>query len=148
LTAAPPDAPLDVSTRCRAGQQWEWDGVRFRFLHPGAGFPYLRNQSSCVLRVETQHASALLPGDIDEIIERRLLRGKVSDLHADLVIVPHHGSADGSDAGFIAATGARLALVSSGYGNRFGHPLAEVVQRWQAGGAEVLDTAQAGALRV
>ncbi|KFA34504.1 transporter [Xanthomonas vasicola pv. vasculorum NCPPB 206] len=148
FTAAPPDAALDVSTRCRAGQQWEWDGVRFRFLHPGAGFPYLRNQSSCVLRVETQHASALLPGDIDEIIERRLLRGKVSDLHADLVIVPHHGSADGSDANFIAATGARLALVSSGHGNRFGHPRADVVQRWQAGGAEVLDTAQTGALRV
>ncbi|KFA17671.1 hypothetical protein KWS_0125795, partial [Xanthomonas vasicola pv. musacearum NCPPB 4384] len=44
--------------------------------------------------------------------------------------------------------GARLALVSSGHGNRFGHPRAEVVQRWQAGGAEVLDTAQTGALRV
>ncbi|PKV12217.1 DNA internalization-related competence protein ComEC/Rec2 [Xanthomonas prunicola] len=148
FTAAPPDAPLDVDTRCRAGQQWEWDGVRLRFLHPTAGFPYLRNQSSCVLRVETQHASALLPGDIDATVERRLLRGNVSDLHADLVIVPHHGSADGSNASFIAATGARLALVSSGHGNRFGHPLAEVVQRWQAGGAEVLDTAQAGALRV
>ncbi|PPV05384.1 competence-related DNA-transformation transporter [Xanthomonas bromi] len=148
FTAAPPDAPLDVNTRCRAGQQWEWDGVRFRFLHPSDGFPYLRNQSSCVLRVETQHASALLPGDIGELVERRLLRGHAADVRADLVIVPHHGSADGSHPGFIAATGARLALVSSGYGNRFGHPRAEVVQRWQAGGAEVLDTAQAGAIRV
>lgn len=148
FTAAPPDAPLEVSTRCRAGQHWEWDGVRFRFLHPSAGFPYLRNQSSCVLRVETQHASALLPGDIGEIVERRLLRTHAPEVRADLVIVPHHGSADGSHAGFIAATGARLALVSSGHGNRFGHPRAEVVQRWQAGGAEVLDTAKAGAIRV
>jgi len=148
LTAAPPNAPLDVSTRCHAGQQWEWDGVRFRFLHPSDGFPYLRNLSSCVLRVQTRQASALLPGDIGEIVERRLLRTEASDLHADLVIVPHHGSADGSQAAFIAATGARLALVSSGYGNKFGHPRAEVVERWQASGAEVLNTAQAGALRV
>ncbi|ATS68984.1 DNA internalization-related competence protein ComEC/Rec2 [Xanthomonas citri] len=147
-TAAPPGAPLDVTARCRAGQQWEWDGVRFRFLHPGVGFPYLRNQSSCVLRVETAYASALLPGDIGDIVERRLLRGHASDLRADLVVVPHHGSADGSHAGFIAATGARLALVSSGHGNRFGHPRAEVVQRWKSGGAEVLDTAQSGAIRV
>ncbi len=145
MTTAPPDAPLDVSTRCHAGQQWEWDGVRFRFLHPSAGFPYLRNQSSCVLRVETRYASALLPGDI---VERRLMHGHLSELRADLVIVPHHGSADGSHAGFIAATGARLALVSSGHGNRFGHPRAEVVQRWQGSGAELLDTAQAGAIRV
>ncbi|AOD15244.1 competence protein [Xanthomonas fragariae] len=148
MTSAPPQAPLDVSTRCRAGQQWEWDGVRFRFLHPSPGFPYMRNQSSCVLRVETPHASALLPGDIDEIVERRLLGGQSSELRADLVVVPHHGSADGSHAGFIAATGARLALVSSGHGNRFGHPRAEVVQRWQESGAEVIDTAEAGAIRV
>ncbi|MBB5863295.1 competence protein ComEC [Xanthomonas arboricola] len=148
MTSAPPGAPLDVTTRCGAGQHWEWDGVRFRFLHPSAGFPYLRNESSCVLRVETRHGSALLPGDIGQIVERRLLREYAPELRADLVVVPHHGSADGSHAGFIAATGARLALVSSGYGNRFGHPRAEVVQRWQAGGAELLDTAQAGAIRV
>ncbi|PPU61794.1 DNA internalization-related competence protein ComEC/Rec2 [Xanthomonas codiaei] len=147
-TAAPPGAPLDVSTRCHAGQQWEWDGVRFRVLHPGPAFPYLRNQSSCVLRVETRYASALLPGDIDALVEQRLLRDHAPLLRAELVVVPHHGSADGSHAGFIAASGARLALVSSGHGNRFGHPRAQVVERWQGSGAEVLDTAQSGAIRV
>jgi competence protein ComEC len=48
----------------------------------------------------------------------------------------------------VAATGARHALVSSGHGNRFGHPRPEVVQRWQHAGARVTDTAQAGALRI
>ncbi|MCC4620243.1 DNA internalization-related competence protein ComEC/Rec2 [Xanthomonas cassavae CFBP 4642] len=148
MTAAPPGAPLDVSTRCHAGQQWEWDGVRFRVLHPGPAFPYLRNQSSCVLRVETRYASALLPGDIDALVEQRLLRDHAPLLRAEVVIVPHHGSADGSHAGLIAASGTRLALVSSGHGNRFGHPRAQVVQRWQGSGAEVLDTAQSGAIRV
>jgi competence protein ComEC len=85
-------------------------------------------------------------GDIGEAIEHRLLRGRLADLHADVVLVPHHGS--GGDPGAIAATGARLALVSAGHGNRFGHPRADVVRRWQAAGAEVLNTADSGALRV
>ncbi|PPU73156.1 DNA internalization-related competence protein ComEC/Rec2 [Xanthomonas cucurbitae] len=147
-TAAPAGAPVDVATRCQAGQHWEWDGVRFAFLHPGPGFPYLRNHSSCVLHVTTRYGSVLLPGDIGELVERRLLRDHAAALRADVVVVPHHGSADGSHAGFIAATNARLALVSAGHGNRFGHPRAPVVQRWQAHGAEVLNTAESGALRV
>ncbi|MCW1977715.1 competence protein ComEC [Xanthomonas arboricola] len=149
-TFAPPGAPLDVRRRCQAGQrwEWEWEGVRFRFLHPTAGFPYLRNQSSCVLLVETRYGRALLPGDIDSIVEHRLLHAGQAQLRADVVVVPHHGSADGSHAGFVAATAARLALVSSGHGNRFGHPRADTVQRWQGAGAEVLDTAETGAVRV
>jgi len=42
----------------------------------------------------------------------------------------------------------RLAVVSAGHRNRFGHPRREVVQRWQAQGAEVLATADSGAIRV
>ena len=46
------------------------------------------------------------------------------------------------------AVSPRLAVVSSGHGNRFGHPRAEVVRRWQGARAEVLDTADSGALRI
>lgn len=145
---APPRAPLADVAACEAGAAWQWDGVRFRFLHPSAGFPYLRNESSCVLRVETAHGAALLTGDIGEVIEHRLLRGRPAYLRADIVLVPHHGSAAAADPGFIDATGARLALVSAGHGNRFGHPRADVVGRWRASGAEVLNTADSGALRV
>ena len=42
----------------------------------------------------------------------------------------------------------QLALVSAGHQNRFGHPKRDVVQRWQAAGAEVLSTAESGAIRV
>ena len=59
-----------------------------------------------------------------------------------------YGSAGSSDAGFVAATRARLALVSSGAGNRFRHPRPAVVARWCEAGAEVLDTATSGAIRV
>lgn len=149
---APPDAVVPGASAkpaaCVRGQAWEWDGVRFRVLHPPAGFPYLGNESSCVLRVEAGGQAALLTGDIGRVIEQRLLRLAPADLRAELVVVPHHGSASSSSPHFVAATGARLAVFSSGHGNRFGHPRPGVVRWWRRAGAEALDTARSGAVRV
>ncbi len=145
---APAGSPVAGAEACLAGQGWTWDGVRFRFLHPGDGFPYLGNESSCVLRVETAGGALLFTGDIGEVIEARLLRSAAADLRAEVVVVPHHGSGGASTPGLVAATGTRLALLSTGHGNRFGHPRPAVVQRWQRAGAETLDTAASGAVRV
>ena len=148
LSMTPEDSPVTTTGRCVAGQAWQWDGVRFRFLHPTPHFPYLANESSCVLRVEGRHGAVLLTGDIGEVIERELLRRDPAGLRADVVLAAHHGSAGSSDPGFVAATGARLALVSAGFGNRFGHPRPQIVDRWQDRGAEVLNTADSGAISV
>lgn len=147
LALAPEGAPLEVDGPCERGMGWEWDGVRFRFLHPSAYFPYLRNEASCVLRIESAHGAILLPGDIGEVIEQRLLRSP-DELRADVVVLPHHGSGGSSSPGFVAATGARLALVAAGHRNRFGHPHGVVVRRWRHHGAEVLATPASGAIRV
>ena len=148
LSLSPAGSPVPDTKSCLAGTHWRWDGVEFRVLHPASGFPYLDNESSCVLRVQAAHGAALLTGDIGEVIERKLLREQPAMLRADVVLVAHHGSGGSSDPGFVAATGAKLALVSSGFGNRFHHPLAEVVERWREAGAEVADTQDLGALRV
>ena len=146
-TLAPEGAVLWPRVRpCLAGMTWQWDGVTLRFLHPPLYFPYLGNEASCVLRIETTHGAALLTGDIGEVIERRLLHLSPRDVRADIVLVAHHGSGDSSDPGFVAATHARHALVSAGYGNRFGHPRDEVVERWQDSGTAVLGTIGSGAL--
>jgi competence protein ComEC len=141
------DARIADLRECRAGTAWTWDGVRFRFLHPPPHFPYLRNESSCVLRVETAHGAFLLTGDIGEVVERDLLRRDPAALRAEVVLVAHHGSDGSSDPGFVAATGARFAAVSAGYGNRFRHPKPEVVDLWRHHGARTPLTAEAGALR-
>lgn len=144
---APEGAGLPVAAaNCIAGQHWNWDGVEFRFLHPPPHFPYLANESSCVLRIESRHGSALLTGDIGEVIERDLVRLQAGELRTDVVLVAHHGSAGSSDPVFVDATRPRIALVSSGHGNRFGHPRREVMQRWQQAGAQAFDTSAAGAL--
>ena len=74
-----------------------------------------------------------------------MLAGPVA---ADVVIVPHHGSASSSSAALVDAVGARMALVSAGYGNRWGLPREEVVARWRKAGAQVETTAAGGALQV
>jgi len=148
MSALPASSDRPALRPCLAGERWEWDGVRFLFLHPHEHFPDLGNESSCVLRIETDHGAALLTGDIGEVIERELVRQSSARLRADVVFAPHHGSAGSSDPRFVAATRARLLLVSSGHRNRFGHPRPHVVARWEAAGAEVVGTAGSGAVQV
>lgn len=145
---APADAAVGADVRCASGQQWRWDGVVFTVLHPDPAGRTRGNENSCVLRIDSAHGAVLLAGDIGRSAEASLLRTARSALAVQVVLVPHHGSAGSSTPDWIAAVSPRLALVSAGHGNRFGHPRAEVVQRWQRQGAEVLDTARAGALRV
>lgn len=140
--------PLPHGRPCLADTAWQWDGVRLRFLHPPRYFPYLGNNAGCVLRIETMHGAALLTADIDQIIERDLLRRSAADVRADVVVVAHHGSNGSSDPAFIAATGAKYALISAGYGNRFRHPRPEAVARWREAGAKVLVTMETGAQHV
>lgn len=142
------DAGVEGAAPCLAGTQWQADGVRLQFLHPDVHFPALRNESSCVLRVESAHGTALLMGDVGKVVERMLVHDDPGALRADAVLLAHHGSDGSSDPAFVAATGATLALASAGHGNRFGHPHRAAVQRWSDAGAEVAVTAPQGALAV
>jgi len=87
----------------------------------------------------------LLTGDIEAPAEQSLLK-RPQQVAADIIVVPHHGSATSSSPPFVQAVQADLALVSAGFGNRWGFPKPAVVARWQASGAKVLTTANAGAL--
>lgn len=145
---APPGALRGRAVACHAGQSWQWDGVTFRVLHPPRDVPQPTNDSSCVLRLETPQGAILLAGDIEKRSEALLVQQAGALLAAEAVVVPHHGSASSSTPAWVASVAPRLAIVSSGHRNRFGHPRAEVVARWQAVGAEVLNTADSGAVRV
>ena len=145
---APAGSGIGAALPCHRGQRWRWDGVDFEILHPVPGHLQRGNASSCVLRIATAQGVILLTGDIGTAEEAQLLRSSRAALKADAVLVAHHGSAGSSSAPWVAAAGARLALVSAGHRNRFGHPRADVVARWTAAGTEVLGTASSGALRV
>jgi competence protein ComEC len=135
--------------RCAAGQRWTWDGVDFAVLHPietdyaGAA---KTNDLSCVLRVIAPAGSALLTGDIEARSEAALMRRDDTSLHADLMVVPHHGSRTSSTQAFIARVRPQFAAFTPGYRNRFGHPRPEIVERYAAAGVESFRTDYEGAL--
>jgi competence protein ComEC len=133
------------ASRCRAGDAWNWDGVRFTVIHPSPEHRFRGNDGSCALRIDGAGGAALLLADPESRAEAAMLERRLA---ADIVLVPHHGSASSSSPALVAAVGARLALVSAGYGNRWGFPRPEVVERWQRAGASVLTTADGGAISV
>jgi competence protein ComEC len=138
--------------RCIAGQKWQWDGVDFNVLHPSATdyeSPQKSNAMSCVLRISTPQQSVLLVGDIEQAQELRLVNdasGTQSVLRSDVLLVPHHGSKTSSSAAFLDAVQPKLAVVQAGYRNRFGHPAASVIERYDKRHIKVIDTAHCGAL--
>ncbi len=144
-TMAPPGSRVAAHESCSAGVTWRWDGVAFQVLHPPAAFEGSDNDRSCALRVIGPGGSALLLADPEAAAESLLARQAIA---ADVVLVPHHGSASSSSPALIAAVSARLAIASAGYGNRWGFPRADVVARWRAAGTTVYSTSGQGAVRV
>ena len=133
---------------CMAGQEWVWDGVHFSVLHP-LEKDYTRgltpNANSCVLRLQSASGQvALLVGDIEAPQEKELLQRQAA-LRATWLLVPHHGSATSSTAEFLQAVHPDIALVQAGYRNRYGHPRADVMARYDDIQALVVQTTRCGA---
>jgi competence protein ComEC len=138
---------IDFAQPCKAGDAWFWDGVGFYLLHPHNGTEYKdSNDRSCVLKIVSGERSILLPGDIEKAGEDSLLRQNPDRLKSWLVVAPHHGSNSSSTSEFVAAVDPKWILFSTGYKNSYGFPKPEVVQRWQAQGADILNTALTGAI--
>lgn len=131
---------------CHTGQAWEWDGVHYEFLMPQANAPYLGNDSSCVLRIDTGGHSALLTGDIESSGEQTLLSLSGERLQSTVLIAPHHGSASSSSAEFVAAVQASAVVYSAGYRSQFAHPAPQVSALYAALGVCAWNTALSGAL--
>lgn len=105
------------------------------------------NNNSVVLRIVYGSRVFLLTGDIERTAETALLTNG-GTLAADVVKVSHHGSRTSSMQQFIDATGAQFAVISVGRRSPFGHPHAEVVERWQATGAQVFTTGEKGMISI
>jgi competence protein ComEC len=134
---------------CVAGQRWDWDGVRFEFLHPLTATPppgTKPNALSCVLRIRAADGqSALLTGDIEAPQEQALVEQIGAALRSDILLVPHHGSRTSSTAAFLKAVAPRVAVIQVGYRSRFGHPHPAVLSRYGESGIAVQRTDQCGA---
>jgi competence protein ComEC len=136
-------------SQCHRGERWRWDGVGFSILHPDIRSYHKGNDASCVLRLATEAGRrVLLTGDIEAESERVLLKEMRDRLTADVLVVPHHGSATSSSPAFVAAVRPAYALFPTGYRNRYGFPRRPVLERYRAAGAAMFDTARHGAITV
>lgn len=105
------------------------------------------NNHSVVLRIIFGKRKFLLTGDIEKEAESALLNAP-EFLQTDVVKVAHHGSRTSSTENFINAANAKLAIVSVGRESQFGHPHADVIERWKAANVRVLTTGENGTVSV
>ncbi|HET8808003.1 MAG TPA: DNA internalization-related competence protein ComEC/Rec2 [Methylophaga sp.] len=136
-----PDAKV-----CVAGQGWRWDEVKFEFLHPSVHTIGSANERSCVLKISSRYGSILLTGDIEKQAEASLVKNNKKSLAADIMLVAHHGSRSSSSAAFIDAVSPQIAVIASGFNNRYQFPANEVVQRFRERRIPLINTAYSGAV--
>jgi len=104
------------------------------------------NDESLVVRVDTPDMSLLDTGDV-EVAGQQAALATGAALQVDVLKVPHHGSAR-QDPDFLRATKARIALISVGVGNSFGHPADRTVRELVADGMTIARTDQSGSVTI
>ncbi len=104
------------------------------------------NNASVALFVETHGVTILLTGDMEPEAQQEMERS-VPDLQVDVLKVPHHGSRY-QDSGFLSGLGARLAVISVGEDNDYGHPAPETIALLEGAGMLVRRTDGSGDVAV
>jgi competence protein ComEC len=135
----------------RAGMPIEIDGVRLMVLSPDsaeiANAPDA-NAASVVVMAEYRGVRILLTGDAERAVEERLVERFGVNLRADVLKVGHHGSKTSTTAPLLDAVRPRIALVSVGAQNRYGHPSPEVMSTLRSRGTQVMRTDDVGSVIV
>ncbi|MFF4882788.1 ComEC/Rec2 family competence protein [Streptomyces nigra] len=139
-------------TRAAAGEERRTGGLSWRVVWPPADptvVPEGPNDASVALLVRSAGLRLLLLGDLEPPAQRALLRSPAGPLlgGVDVLKVAHHGSAY-QDPGLLSRAAPRLALISAGADNTYGHPAPGTVAALRAMGAVVLSTDRDGALAV
>ncbi|MFD7387116.1 ComEC/Rec2 family competence protein [Streptomyces sp. NPDC059852] len=139
-------------TRATAGEERRTGGLSWRVVWPPPGpamVPEGPNDASVTLLVRSSGLRLLLLGDLEPPAQRALLRSPAGALlgGVDVLKVAHHGSAY-QDPGLLRRVAPRLALISAGVDNPYGHPAPGTVAALRAQGAVVLSTDRDGALAV
>jgi len=131
------------------------NGVRISCLNPSPGHPdpagleddNVANDRSLVLKLVYGRTSFLLPADISERIESRLV-AEDAEIKSDILFVPHHGGRHSSSEAFLRRVAPDSAVVSCGLENRFHNPHPDVLNRFARLGIPLYRTDRDGAIRM
>ena len=141
------DAEGAVLIRGEIGTHMELsDDVTLDILHPGPDTVEAKaNNRSVTMRLTYHDVAFLLPGDIEAVVERKLVRSGTY-LRSTVLKVPHHGSKTSSCRDFLQAVDPQVAVISVGQDNDFGHPSDDVLERLE--GALVYRTDENGTVTI
>jgi competence protein ComEC len=138
--------------RALRGQKIDFgDGVTAEVLHPR--LPLMEgtrddtNNNSIVLRFSYDHWKVLFTGDASEAAEADILSARLNP-HSDVLKVGHHGSATATSDEWLDAVRPRVAVISVGRRNTFGHPAPSTLRRLDQHGVKVFRTDRNGAVSI
>ena len=103
------------------------------------------NEGSMVLEIEYGEFQMLCTGDVEGIGEKELI-SKMNGRKADVLKVAHHGSKNSSEESFLRTINPRIALISAGEDNSYGHPHKETIERLKRSGCKILSTMECGGI--
>ncbi len=134
----------------RRGDILDWDeNLTVECIHPVEPLGSDANNASIVLRITYENVSFLFTGDLEtsggeNVILSAWGQGIIDDISADVLKVGHHGSYTSTSSSWLLAVDPDYAAIEVGYGNPYGHPHNEVVQRLENYGALIYRTDQDG----
>lgn len=102
------------------------------------------NDSSIISYFTYDHLTYLFMGDASKQIEKQLMA--TYDLKADVIKVGHHGSNTSSDPDFLDSLDCKVALISCGYKNKYGHPSVETLKTLENLHINTLCTSDCGSI--
>lgn len=114
---------------------------------PGPAVSDVKNDQSCVLKLEIEGWSVLLTGDISSATEQKLLAFN-PELGTDVLLLSHHGSKSSNQLRFLQQLAPRLALNSAGFANPYQHPSKEVQARLSLLQVPLYNSADMGAMQL
>lgn len=133
-----------TASDCQVGDTYTLGNASFTILAPVKEYAD-SNNASIVIMVQNGNNRFLFTGDCEAEAEADMAASQ-ADLHTDVYLAGHHGSDTASSQAFMDAVSPTYAVISCGEGNSYGHPHAEVLNRFRSMGIQVFRTDEQGSV--
>ena len=111
----------------KKGDNFNISDARIKILWPNEYKNGIDNDNSIILKLIHGNMSFLFTGDASINIENQLIYSGFN-LKSDVVMLGHHGSKYSTSNEFLGEVDPRLAIISVGNNNRYGHPSNRVLK--------------------
>ena len=131
----------------RSDTVFPFESASLHVIAPVAGGMHSENERGLTVHASAGDFDVLIMGDLYSTMERRLVQ--LVDLPlVEVLVVGHHGSRTSTSYELLEAIMPRVALISLGYENQYGHPHSDVLARLYRFGTSIYRTDRSGTITV